>query len=105
MRYRRLLPLFILPALYVVVPGCSDDVSEFGISDARVTIAPTAKPGDAVTVKVEARNSGEAAWAPGEVTLALPEGYGFPGAALALAGDVEPGSMGTFEGKLSAPLQ
>ncbi|MRG97715.1 lysyl oxidase family protein [Polyangium spumosum] len=105
MRFRRLLPLCFLPALHLFVPGCSVDVAEFDIADAVATIDTRARPGDVVNVQVDARNSGQATWVPGEVTLALGEGQAFPSASLALAGEVEPGARGTFTGKLTSPVR
>lgn len=105
MRTRHLLPFCLLPVVYAAVPGCSDDISDFSLSGAAVTIDPRVLPGGALSVTVVATNDGQASWEPGEVTLALDAAGGFPAGALALGSAAEPGQKGTFSGKLTAPAQ
>jgi len=105
MRYRRLLPLCLLPALPLVGPGCSDDISDFSLSNAVVTLDARALPGGSASIRVVARNDGSATWEVGEVTLALASGHGFPATTIALRSETASGETGTFEGKLSAPAR
>lgn len=105
MSVRRLLPICILPLVYAVVPGCSEDISEFSLKNPVATIEPRGLPGGTIAIEVTAENDGLAAWEMGDVVLKLGTGQGFSEQSVALQGAVEPGAKGMFKGTLKAPAQ
>jgi len=111
MRYRQLLPVLLLPVVYGMTPGCSDepgdvplqDPSLFGITYQKLSIDKRALPNATVNVEITATNTGQTTWAQSEVGLKLADTTYFPLTWIHLEGDVAPGASGTFKGALKTP--